>query len=215
MSDKTIDDDTLRAMIAARTPGEWAPYCDEGPIRYRYLAPDGDGWTYSVCVGGHGDDHTCVLTATGPDVATAHANAAMAAVAPALAAEVLRLRGEIERRDADHAEMECSEIERHQRMCAALDIPEEDRAYATDAEVEAAATDAVRERDELRAVCDDLHVDVVRARDAIDDMRARAEKAEAAARAYRDATDVGDGEYDATRHAEALAALNRVLGGGQ
>jgi len=215
MSDKTIDDDTLRAMIAARTPGEWAPYCDEGPIRYRYLAPDGDGWTYSVCVGGHGDDHTCVLTATGPDVATAHANAAMAAVAPALAAEVLRLRGEIERRDADHAEMECSEIERHQRMCAALDIPEEDRAYATDAEVEAAATDAVRERDELRAVCDDLHVDVVRARDAIDDMRARAEKAEAAARAYRDATDVPDGEYDATRHAEALAALNRVLGGGQ
>ena len=215
MSDKTIDDDTLRAMIAARTPGEWAPYCDEGPIRYRYLAPDGDGWTYSVCVGGHGDDHTCVLTATGPDVATAHANAAMAAVAPALAAEVLRLRAEIERRDADHAEMECSEIERHQRMCAALDIPEEDRAYATDAEVEAAATDAVRERDELRAVCDDLHVDVVRARDAIDDMRARAEKAEAAARAYRDATDVPDGEYDATRHAEALAALNRVLGGGQ
>ena len=189
MSDKTIDDDTLRAMIAARTPGEWAPYCDEGPIRYRYLAPDGDGWTYSVCVGGHGDDHTCVLTATGPDVATAHANAAMAAVAPALAAEVLRLRGEIERRDADHAEMECSEIERHQRMCAALDIPEEDRAYATDAEVEAAATDAVRERDELRAVCDDLHVDVVRARDALDDTRARAEKAEAERDAIRAAAD--------------------------
>lgn len=44
---------------------------------------------------------------------------------------------------------------------------------------------------------------------------ARAKKVEAAARAYRDATDVGDGEYDATRHAEALAALNRVLGGGQ
>lgn len=94
MSDKTIDDDdTLRAMLAARTPGEWAPYCDEGPIRYRYLAPDGDGWTYSVCVGGHDDDHTCVLTATGPDVATARANAALAATAPALAAEVLRLRG--------------------------------------------------------------------------------------------------------------------------
>lgn len=37
----------------------------------------------------------------------------------------------------------------------------------------------------------------------------------AAARAYRDATDVPDGDYDATRHAEALAALNRVLGGGQ
>ena len=189
MSDKTIDDDTLRAMIADRTPGEWAPYCDEGPIRYRYLAPDGDGWTYSVCVGGHDDDHTCVLTATGPDVATARANAALAATAPALAAEVLRLRGEIERRDADHAEMECSEIERHQRMCAALDIPEEDRAYATDAEVEAAATDAVRERDELRAVCDDLHVDVVRARDALDDMRARAEKAEAERDAIRAAAD--------------------------
>ena len=42
---------------------------------------------------------------------------------------------------------------------------------------------------------------------------ARAKKAEAAARAYRDATDVPDGDYDATRHAEALAALNRVLGG--
>ena len=144
MSDKTIDDDdTLRAMLAARTPGEWAPYCDEGPIRYRYLAPDGDGWTYSVCVGGHDDDHTCVVTATGPDMATARANAAMAAAAPALAAEVLRLRAE---------------------------------------------------RDALRAV---------------------AESIAAAARAYRDATDVGDGEYDATRNAEALAALNRVLGGGQ
>lgn len=97
----TVDDETLRAMLAARTPGEWAPYCDEGPIRYRYLAPDGDGWTYSVCVGGHrDDDHTCVLTATGPDVATARANASMAAAAPALAAEVLRLRAE---RDDLHA----------------------------------------------------------------------------------------------------------------
>lgn len=94
----TMDDETLRAMLAARTPGEWAPYCDEGPIRYRYLAPDGDGWTYSVCVGGHDDDHTCVLTATGPDVATARANAALAATAPALAAEVLRLRAVIEGR---------------------------------------------------------------------------------------------------------------------
>ena len=44
---------------------------------------------------------------------------------------------------------------------------------------------------------------------------ARAKKAEAAARAYRDATDVGDGEYDATRHADALAALDSVLGGGR
>ena len=209
MSDKTIDDDdTLRAMLAARTPGEWAPYCDEGPIRYRYLAPDGDGWTYSVCVGGHDDDHTCVVTATGPDMATARANAAMAAAAPALAAEVLRLRAEIERRDADHAEMECSEIERHQRMCAALDIPEEDRAYATDAEVEAAATDAVCERDALAA-------EVLRLRAERDALRAVAESIAAAARAYRDATDVGDGEYDATRPADALAALNRVLGGGQ
>ena len=150
MSDQTIDDDTLRAMIAARTPGEWAPYCDEGPIRYRYLAPDGDGWTYSVCVGGHGDDHTCVLTATGPDVATARANAALAATAPALAAEVLRLRGMLR-----------------------------------------AASGA------LAATRADLHAQ----RDA--------------ARAYRDATDVPDGDYDATRHAEALAALNRGLGGGQ
>lgn len=129
-------------------------------------------------------------------------------VAPALAAEVLRLRAEIERRDADHAEMECSEIERHQRMCAALDIPEEDRAYATDAEVEAAATDAVCERDALAA-------EVLRLRAERDALRAVAESIAAAARAYRDATDVGDGEYDATRNAEALAALNRVLGGGQ
>ena len=89
-----LDDDTLRATLAAATPGEWAPYCDEGPIRYRYLAPDGDGWTYSVCVGGYDSDHTCVLTATGPDEDTAHANAQLAASAPALAAEVLRLRAE-------------------------------------------------------------------------------------------------------------------------
>ena len=123
----TVDDETLRTLLATRTPGEWAPYCDEGPIRYRYLAPDGEGWTYSVCVGGHDDDHACVLTATGPDVATARSNAALAAAAPALAAEVLRLRD--------------------------------------------------------------------------------------AARAYRDATDVSDGDYDATRHADALAALDRVLGG--
>ena len=45
-------------------------------------APDGDGGPYSVCVGGHDDDPTCVLTATGPDVATARANAALAATAP-------------------------------------------------------------------------------------------------------------------------------------
>lgn len=97
----TMDDETLRAILAARTPGEWAPYCDEGPIRHRYLAPDGDGWTYSVCVGGHRDDHTCVLTATGPDVATARANATMGAAAPALAAEVLRLRERAARADSD------------------------------------------------------------------------------------------------------------------
>lgn len=181
MSDKTMSDDTLRAMLEGLRCGSVHITADR-------------------CTG---------------DSRAVGAFCDLIRAAPSLAAEVLRLRGEIERRDADHAEMECSEIERHQRMCAALDIPEEDRAYATDAEVEAAATDAVRERDELRAVCDDLHVDVVRARDAIDDMRARAEKAEAAARAYRDATDVPDGEYDATRHAEALAALNRVLGGGQ
>ena len=96
-----LDDDTLRATLAAATPGEWAPYCDEGPIRYRYLAPDGDGWTYSVCVGGYDSDHTCVLTATGPDEDTAHANAQLAASAPALAAEVLRLRERAARADSD------------------------------------------------------------------------------------------------------------------
>ena len=49
MSDKktTSDDDTLRGDARGPHAGEWAPYCDEGPIRYRYLAPDGDGWTYS------------------------------------------------------------------------------------------------------------------------------------------------------------------------
>lgn len=47
------------------------------------------------------------------------------------------------------------------------------------------------------------------------DERARLDAAEHAARAYRDATDVGDGDYDATRHAETLAALDRVLGGGR
>ena len=98
-----LDDDTLRAMLAAATPGEWAPYCDEGPIRYRYLAPDGAGWTYSVCVGGYDSDHTCVLTATGPDEDTAHANAQLAASAPALAAEVLRLRERVARADSDAA----------------------------------------------------------------------------------------------------------------
>ena len=98
-----LDDDTLRAMLAAATPGEWAPYCDEGPIRYRYLAPDGAGWTYSVCVGGYDSDHTCVLTATGPDEDTAHANAQLAASAPALAAEVLRLRERAARADSDAA----------------------------------------------------------------------------------------------------------------
>jgi len=45
------------------------------------------------------------------------------------------------------------------------------------------------ERDELRAVCDDLHVDVVRARDALDDMRVRAERAEAERDAIRAAAD--------------------------
>ena len=102
----TMDDETLRAILAARTPGEWAPYCDEGPIRYRYLAPDGAGWTYSVCVGGYDSDHTCVLTATGPDEDTAHANAQLAASAPALAAEVLRLRERAERDEAERDEAE-------------------------------------------------------------------------------------------------------------
>lgn len=95
---ETRDSETLRRLLAEATPGEWAPYCDEGPIRYRYLAPDGEGWTYSVCVGGHDADHTCVLAATGPDAASARANAALAAAAPALAAEVLRLRAVIEGR---------------------------------------------------------------------------------------------------------------------
>jgi len=195
MSDKTIDDDTLRRLLAGLR---------HGPVHITGGRCDGDSRAVEAFCG-------------------------IIRVAPALAAEVLRLRAEIERRDADHAEMECSEIERHQRMCAALDIPEEDRAYATDAEVEAAATDAVCERDalaaevlRLRTECDvlrherDEHAHKAGEWEESHDIElARAMKAEAAARAYRDATDVGDGEYDATRHADALAALNRVLGGGQ
>lgn len=84
------DDATLRTMIAAATQGQWAPYSGEGPIRYP--APDGKGWTHSVCVGGYGDDHVCVLTTMGSDEDHAAANADLAALAPALAAEVLRLR---------------------------------------------------------------------------------------------------------------------------
>ena len=195
MSDKTIDDDTLRRLLAGLR---------HGPVHITGGRCDGDSRAVEAFCG-------------------------IIRVAPALAAEVLRLRAEIERRDADHAEMECGEIERHQRMCAALDIPEEDRAYATDAEVEAAATDAVCERDalaaevlRLRTECDvlrherDEHAHKAGEWEESHDIElARAKKAEAAARAYRDATDVGDGEYDATRHADALAALNRVLGGGQ
>jgi len=58
------------------------------------------------------------------------------------------------------------------------------------------------ERDELRAVCDDLHVDVVRARDALDDMRVRAERAEA----ERDALRAAAEEY-ARSHARSGGAL--------
>lgn len=178
----SLDDDTLRRLLAARTPGEWEMRPRMWEDEEYYVEVRGAPPGYLGCryhnVGG-----------TWEPVADAQ----LWAAAPALAAEVLRLRAEIERRDADDAESECREIERHQRMCAALDIPEEDRAYATDEEVEAAAIDAVCERDALAA-------EVLRLR--------------AAARAYRDATDVPDGEYDATRHADALAALNRVLVGG-
>ena len=58
------------------------------------------------------------------------------------------------------------------------------------------------ERDELRAVCDDLHIDVVRARDALDDMRVRAERAEA----ERDALRAAAEEY-ARSHARSGGAL--------
>jgi hypothetical protein len=75
-----------------------------------------------------------------------------ATYAAALAAEVLSLRATIDALHADADEARCREIERHQRMCAALEIDEDYRAYATDAEVEAAAVDAVCERDALRAI---------------------------------------------------------------
>ena len=139
MSDKTIDDDTLRAMLAARTPGEWEMRPRMAKDEEYYVEVRGAPGGYLGCryhdVGG-----------TWEPVADAQ----LWAAAPALAAEVLRLRGMLR-----------------------------------------AASGA------LAATRADLHAQ----RDA--------------ARAYRDATDVPDGEYDATRHAEALAALNRVLGGGQ
>ena len=73
----------------------------------------------------------------------------------------------------------------------------------------------------VEAFCDliraapSLAAEVLRLRAERDALRAVSESIAAAARAYRDATDVPDGEYDATRHAEALAELDRVLGGGQ
>ncbi len=134
----SLDDDTLRRLLAARTPGEWEMRPRMWEDEEYYVEVRGAPPGYLGCryhnVGG-----------TWEPVADAQ----LWAAAPALAAEVLRLRAEIERRDADDAESECREIERHQRMCAALDIPEEDRAYATDEEVEAAAIDAVCERDAL------------------------------------------------------------------
>ena len=147
-----LDDDTLRAMLAAATPGEWAPYCDEGPIRYRYLAPDGAGWTYSVCVGGYDSDHTCVLTATGPDEDTAHANAQLAASAPALAAEVLRLRDQaivdhaaFDRLYAELDRLRAEAAARRHALCDALGLDAHTREYGGDAEVDAAIA-ALRER---------------------------------------------------------------------
>ena len=181
MSDKTIDDDTLRRLLAGLR---------HGPVHITGGRCDGDSRAVEAF---------CDLVR----------------VAPALAAEVLRLRAEIERRDADHAEMECSEIERHQRMCAALDIPEEDRAYATDAEVEAAATDAVCERDALAA-------EVLRLREtnkALGPSLAAAREdfhaMEAAYYAMQERAEKAEAERDALRAAVREAQKRERAGGGE
>ena len=120
----TMDDETLRRLLAA--------------------APPGPGRTVQSSAGPWWVGRTGPCGCQRPDcdrgftVVDDEHGAELAALAPALAAEVLRLRAE---------------------------------------------------RDELRAVCDDLHIDVVRARDALDDMRARAEKAEAERDAIRAAAD--------------------------
>ena len=120
----TMDDETLRRLLAAAPPGPWRTMQSyAGPWWVGRTGPC--GCQRPDCDRGFtvvDDEH----------------GAELAALAPALAAEVLRLRAE---------------------------------------------------RDELRAVCDDLHIDVVRARDALDDMRARAEKAEAERDAIRAAAD--------------------------
>ena len=130
MSDKTIDDDTLRRLLAGLR---------HGPVHITGGRCDGDSRAVEAFCG-------------------------IIRVAPALAAEVLRLRTECD-------------VLRHERDEHAHKAGEWEESH-------------------------DIEL-------------ARAKKVEAAARAYRDATDVGDGEYDATRHAEALAELDRVLGGGQ
>ncbi len=120
----TMDDETLRRLLAAAPPGPWRTMQSyAGPWWVGRTGPC--GCQRPDCDRGFtvvDDEH----------------GAELAALAPALAAEVLRLRAE---------------------------------------------------RDELRAVCDDLHIDVVRARDALDDMRARAERAEAERDAIRAAAD--------------------------
>jgi len=120
----TMDDDTLRRLLAAAPPGPWRTMQSyAGPWWVGRTGPC--GCQRPDCDRGFtvvDDEH----------------GAELAALAPALAAEVLRLRAE---------------------------------------------------RDELRAVCDDLHIDVVRARDALDDMRVRAERAEAERDALRAAAE--------------------------
>ena len=133
----TMDDETLRRLLAAAPPGPWRTMQSyAGPWWVGRTGPC--GCQRPDCDRGFtvvDDEH----------------GAELAALAPALAAEVLRLRAE---------------------------------------------------RDELRAVCDDLHIDVVRARDALDDMRARAERAEAERDALRAAA-----EECARSHARSGGAL--------
>lgn len=61
--------DELELLNQSRTQGLWLSYCDEGPIHYP--APDGKGWTHSICIGDEGKDqnvpHTCIGTVLAKD----------------------------------------------------------------------------------------------------------------------------------------------------
>jgi hypothetical protein len=82
-----MTDDELRALLAAATPGPWEPHRNSAYWEFCTQAGDQIG---DVCASNF-------LQIKGDNEALARANAALIALAPALAAEVLALR---EERDA-------------------------------------------------------------------------------------------------------------------